>query len=193
MSKIINYYRHGETVWNKEGRLQGWLDSDLTTKGMEQAMSVNWKPEVVFSSDLKRAEQTAHLMFPDQAIHKNDRLREINLGHWQGNYIKNLQQDDQYLCYLNTPELFVNTTQESFDDVTKRMLEFHEYLLQLPYERIAVVSHGVAIACLISALHKQPYNHLWGYLLNGAACFSVRGNNERLQKDILYSNNGGER
>lgn len=44
MSKIINYYRHGETVWNKVGRLQGWLDSDLTTKGVEQAMSVNWNP-----------------------------------------------------------------------------------------------------------------------------------------------------
>lgn len=65
MSKIINYYRHGETVWNKEGRLQGWLDSELTIKGIEQAMSVNWNPENVFSSDLMRAVQAARLMFPD--------------------------------------------------------------------------------------------------------------------------------
>lgn len=179
MSKTINYYRHGETVWNKEGRLQGWLNSELTTKGIEQAMSVNWNPQIVFSSDLKRAVLTARLMFPDHTIHKNDRLREINLGHWQGSYIKDLQQDEQYYCYLNTPHLFLNTTQESFEDVTERMLVFHEYLLQLPYERIAVVSHGVAIACLITALHKQPYNQLWGYMLNGATCFSVeRGSRE---------------
>ena len=185
MSKIINYYRHGETVWNKEGRLQGWRDSDLTTKGIEQAMCVKWNPEIVFTSDLKRAVKTAHLMFPDHIIHKSENLREINLGHWQGNYIKDLQQDEQYLCYLNTPHLFMNTTQESFNDVTKRMLGFHEYLTQLPYERIAVVSHGVAIACLITALHKQPYNQLWDYLLNGAACFSVDGDSQQLHKDIF--------
>ncbi|MBD8036246.1 histidine phosphatase family protein [Solibacillus sp. A46] len=178
MSKIINYYRHGETVWNKEGRLQGWLDSELTTKGIDQATSVNWNPEIVFSSDLKRAVQTARLMFPDHTIHKNESLREINLGHWQGSYIKDLQQDEQYYCYLNTPHLFMNKTQESFGDVTNRMLAFHEYLVQLPYERIAVVSHGVAIACLITAFHKQPYNQLWGYLLDGAACFSIEGNSE---------------
>ena len=185
MSKIINYYRHGETVWNKEGRLQGWLDSELTAKGMEQAISVNWNPEIVFSSDLKRAVQTARLMFPDHTIHKDDRLREINLGHWQGSYIKDLQLDEQYCCYLNTPHLFMNTTQESFEDVTNRMIAFHEYLLQLPYERIAVVSHGVAIACLISALHKQPYDQLWNYLLNGAACFSIEVTSVQLQKDIF--------
>ena len=185
MSKIINYHRHGETVWNKEGRLQGWLDSDLTIKGIEQALFVNWNPEIVFSSDLKRAVQTALLMFPDHTIHKNHTLREINLGHWQGSYIKDLQQDEQYCCYLNTPHLFMNTTQESFEDVTNRMIAFHEYLLQLPYERIAVVSHGVAIASLFTALHKQPYNQLWGYLLDGAACFSVERNNEQLNKDIF--------
>ena len=185
MSKIINYYRHGETVWNKEGRLQGWLDSELTAKGMEQAMSVSWNPEIVFSSDLTRAVKTAHLMFPDHIIQKNKNLREINLGHWQGSYIKELQQDEQYCCYMNSPEMFINTTQESFQDVTNRMIAFHQYLLQLPYERIAVVSHGVAIACLISSLHKQPYDKLWSYLLNGAACFSIEGNSEQVHKDIF--------
>lgn len=184
MSKIINYYRHGETVWNKEGRLQGWLDSELTIKGIQQAMYVNWNPEIVFSSDLMRAVQTAHLMFPDQIIHKNDTLREINLGHWQGSYIKDLQQDEQYCCYMNSPEMFINTTQESFNDVTKRMLGFHEYLLQLPYERIAVVSHGVAIACLITAVNQQSISRVWEYLLNGAACFTVEGDSQQLYRLI---------
>ncbi|MEK3765554.1 histidine phosphatase family protein [Solibacillus sp. FSL K6-4121] len=124
-------------------------------------------------------------MFPDQTIHQTGNLREINLGHWQGNSIKDLQLDEQYYCYLNTPHLFMNTTQESFGDVTNRMLAFHEYLVQLPYERIVVVSHGVAIACLITALHKQPYNQLWGYLLDGAACFSIEGNSEQIHKDIF--------
>lgn len=184
MSKIINYYRHGETVWNKEGRLQGWLDSDLTANGINQAMSVKWNPEIVFSSDLNRAVQTAHLMFPDHTIHKNENLREINLGHWQGSFIQDLLQDEQYCFYMNSPHLFINTTQESFEDVTERMLAFHEYLLQLPYERIAVVSHGVAIACLMIAVNNQPIRHVWNYLLNGAACFSVVGDSRELYSSI---------
>lgn len=184
MSKIINYYRHGETVWNREGRLQGWLNSDLTTEGIEQAMSVKWNPQIVFSSDLNRAVQTAHLMFQNRTVHMSQNLREIHLGHWQGSYIKDLQQDEQYRCYMNSPHLFVNTTQESFEEVTKRMLAFHKFLSQLPYERIAVVSHGVAIACLFAGIHKQPYNQLWDYLLNGAACFSVEGDIQQLQSNI---------
>ena len=184
MLKIINYYRHGQTVWNKEGRLQGWLNSDLTTNGIRQAMSVNWNPEIIFSSDLDRAVQTAELMFPDHIIQQNENLREIYLGHWQGGYIKDLLQDEQYCCYMNSPHLFKNTTQESFEDVTKRMLGFHEYLLQLPYEKIAVISHGVAIACLITAVNQQSISRVWEYLLNGAACFTVEGDSQQLYRPI---------
>lgn len=173
MSTIINYYRHGETVWNKEGRLQGWLDSDLTGNGIKQAMAVNWDPEIVFCSDLNRAVQTAHLMFPNKRIHKSKNLREINLGHWQGCSITELQNDEQYHCYMNSPQSFIATTQENFEEVTSRMVAFHEHLSQLPYERIAVVSHGVAIACLFTAFNKQPYDQLWEYLLNSAAFLSI--------------------
>jgi len=33
--------RHGETVWNTEGRMQGHLDSKLTSKGQQQAVSLS--------------------------------------------------------------------------------------------------------------------------------------------------------
>lgn len=173
MSKIINYYRHGETAWNKEGRLQGWLDSDLTSNGIKQAMAVDWDPEIVFCSDLNRAVQTAQLMFPNKPIHKSKNLREINLGHWQGCFISDLQNDDQYRRYMKSPHLFINSTQESFEDVTNRMVAFHDYLSQLPYNKIAVVSHGVALACLFTALNNQPNNQLWDHLLSSASFLSI--------------------
>ena len=52
MYKIIKLYRHGETMWNKEGRLQGWLDSPLTEYGKLQAKKQEEQVELVFSSDL---------------------------------------------------------------------------------------------------------------------------------------------
>ena len=48
MYKIIKLYRHGETMWNKEGRLQGWLDSPLTEYGKAQAKKQVEQVELVF-------------------------------------------------------------------------------------------------------------------------------------------------
>lgn len=172
MSKIIKFYRHGETEWNKEGRLQGWLDSPLTVKGKSDASRVKWDPDIVFCSDLPRARLTAQLMFPNVNLRESTALREIYLGEWQGKNIKDLQRDEDYLCYLNTPERFQAATQESFSQVTMRMQQFYEELEQLPYEKIAVVSHGVAIACLTVELSNKSLVELWSAMLTGCESIS---------------------
>lgn len=79
--------RHGETIWNIQGRLQGHLDSDLTETGIAQAhaMAERLTKEsfsALYSSDLGRAYRTAeiiaartgHTILPDR------RLRERYLG-----------------------------------------------------------------------------------------------------------------
>lgn len=168
MSKEIRYYRHSETKWNKEGRLQGWLDSELTEHGIKLAREVQWQPDIVFSSDLNRAITTAKWMFPNQQLITTALLREIHLGDWQGKMLDELQQDPNYQCYQNAPHLFQVQSQESFQMVTKRMRFFHDQLEQFPFERIAVVSHGVALACLQCKLNQDSINNLWDYMLPSA-------------------------
>ena len=60
--------RHGQSQWNLENRFTGWKNVDLTQKGVEEAMLAgklmkekNIKIDLVFSSDLKRANETAKL------------------------------------------------------------------------------------------------------------------------------------
>ena len=36
----IYLVRHGETIWNTEGRIQGWKNSNLTEKGIEDAKAL---------------------------------------------------------------------------------------------------------------------------------------------------------
>ena len=182
MYKMIKLYRHGETIWNKEGRLQGWLDSPLTEYGKSQAKQQSERVELVFSSDLGRAMETAALMFPNHNALTDKRLREIYLGDWQGKYIFTLIEQLDYQCYAERPGEFVANTQESFQAVTKRMQDFFEYLLTCAETTIAVVSHGVAIACLVAAVERRSLDYLWqDGLLEGGSYVTLCYENNKWQ------------
>ena len=84
--------RHGETEWNREGRMQGALDSTLTRLGRQQAAEQHailkrigidgWR---VLSSPQGRALQTAEIAVAGLGeIETDDRLAEITVGTWSG-------------------------------------------------------------------------------------------------------------
>jgi len=85
--------RHGETDWNAERRLQGHTDIELNTRGLAQATqmaralkNMNFEFDVLYTSDLQRARQTAKAiesLYSVSAIGHSD-LRERNLGALQG-------------------------------------------------------------------------------------------------------------
>ncbi|MDB5005936.1 MAG: phosphoglycerate mutase, partial [Mucilaginibacter sp.] len=61
MQKLV-LLRHGESVWNKENRLTGWTDVDLSEEGVEQAKKAglllkkhDYNFDVGFTSLLKRS------------------------------------------------------------------------------------------------------------------------------------------
>lgn len=92
---MLNIYliRHGETVWNKEGRLQGSIDIELSEVGLEQAAKTgeylkNIKFDAIYSSDLQRAKKTAEII-QTKLINKSElkidkKLQEIGYGPWEG-------------------------------------------------------------------------------------------------------------
>jgi probable phosphoglycerate mutase len=83
--------RHGETVWNREARWQGHLDSDLTPAGLQQAQAIAGRLARVdfaalYSSDLGRAKRTAeHIsVATGRPVLTEPGLRERALGVFQG-------------------------------------------------------------------------------------------------------------
>lgn len=90
--------RHGETQWNRAGRLQGRMDTPLTANGVRQAMAVgqhhlnrvDWSGPIRFwVSPLGRARQTASILadiwdvpFDDFAV--DPALVERSYGQWEG-------------------------------------------------------------------------------------------------------------
>ena len=89
----IYVMRHGETVWNAEGRFQGALNSPLTDRGLAQAsqLAKTLSGEDLSGFDVRvspqgRAFETAAIALARQVpeLHTDARLREIGVGVWAG-------------------------------------------------------------------------------------------------------------
>jgi 2,3-bisphosphoglycerate-dependent phosphoglycerate mutase len=84
--------RHGQTDWNKDGRIQGGTDNPLNATGREQAAAMarlmaEVKVDTVYVSSHKRAQQTAEVFqgrSPNVPIVAMDELRERFFGKFEG-------------------------------------------------------------------------------------------------------------
>jgi len=109
--------RHGQTVWNAEDRMQGWLNSPLTAKGEQDAAR---QGEILRHRDLDgftfvcspsgRAVQTAGIACGGlaRAIHTDIRLREIGVGDWAGRLRCELPMPDGPDPYMAQYEMAPN-------------------------------------------------------------------------------------
>ncbi|GGG31555.1 phosphoglycerate mutase [Lysinibacillus alkalisoli] len=181
------FLRHGETVWNKEGKLQGWLDSPLTTTGCAQVQAtvqdVTQPLAAVYASTSGRAIQTAHYF--QQPVHLDERLREIYLGKWQGQSIAALQQNDEYLTYCHDPTRYIAQHTESFHELTTRVYEACTAIAaRHPHAYVAVVTHGVALRCLLARITQQPLLTWWHNEIQGGQGYTVEWQQQRIREGI---------
>ncbi|MGC0142244.1 histidine phosphatase family protein [Pseudactinotalea sp. Z1732] len=91
MSATILFWRHGQTDYNAQGRLQGQVDIPLNEVGRAQALAAapalsQIEPVAIISSDLMRARDTAEYLAERTgvAVSTDARLRERNFGAWEG-------------------------------------------------------------------------------------------------------------
>lgn len=88
----LGIIRHGSTHWNKEGRAQGNSNIPLDQAGLSEAYKLaerlaTEKWNVIYSSDLLRAKQTAEAIeknVENIEIHLDPRLREVSGGQIEG-------------------------------------------------------------------------------------------------------------
>jgi probable phosphoglycerate mutase len=155
-SSAVYLLRHGETVWNREKRLQGHKDTPLTLRGVEQARAMGHqlkktlrgiKPQYFFSSPIGRAYQTAVIIadsinFNTDTIATGNKLKEITFGDWDGLNMEEIIADYQDIWEKrnNSKWHFSPPNGESYATANERVKEFLDHL---PKERpIIIVAHG---------------------------------------------------
>ena len=137
-TKVI-YFVHGTTTDNATKKCSGWKQSKLTDLGKERAIKLGQTRkdicfDIIFTSDLVRAIDTANLAFPNVKNIQDKRLRECNYGDLDG-------KDKSLVIYENhIDKPFPNG--ESLKDVEKRVRSFIDFLKN-NYEAktVGIVAH----------------------------------------------------
>lgn len=160
--------RHGETEENTKKVYQGHLPGKLTEKGKKQAKKVakrlrDEKVDVIFSSDLARASETAKEIakfHQEVPIYFVKELRERNMGKLQGT---NKKDTIGWEIAENRDKIMEEAGAESVDKLVKRAQNFLEKLLEnFNDKNILLVGHGGINHAIISNLLKQSWVETFG-------------------------------
>ena len=145
-AKVTIYVvRHGETDWNRQGRVQGSTDNVLNDKGREQAAAIARQLSAIsvdhiYSSGLTRAKETA-AAFKDKApITPQPMLNERSFGVYEGKVEKDVAKDwSPRLASLNDDM----DGGESLASIAKRVgIATREIVERHPGGTIMIVAHG---------------------------------------------------
>ena len=151
--------RHGQTDWNLEGRYQGQSDVPLNENGLTQANSLietlnGHSFDAIFSSDLKRAQQTAEPIAKQLGLNVQiePRLREINQGEWEGVLVEDIKARYAEIWSQRTvdPANVRPPGGETVGEVAIRVYAALDEIARLfPNGQLLIVSHGLSIATAI--------------------------------------------
>lgn len=158
--------RHGETIWNAARRIQGQSDSPLTDTGVRQVELVAQRVRSqgithIITSDLGRTKQTAQIIADACGLRiiEDPHLRELNMGVLETRPIESLTPEEE-----QWRKQMVNGTEgaripegESMAELGRRMHAALNSCRALPEgSKPLLVSHGMALGCLLSTLLGLP-------------------------------------
>jgi 2,3-bisphosphoglycerate-dependent phosphoglycerate mutase len=169
MAQLV-IFRHGQSIWNLENKFTGWVDVDLTPKGIDEAKAAgekikNFKFDHAFSSDLQRAQKTLSTAL-EVAKHEpltpvyDKALNERMYGDLQGlDKTETAKKfgEDQVKIWRRSFDI-APPNGESLKDTAARVLPYFEKEIAPKLKagkNVIVVAHGNSLRALIMHLEKM--------------------------------------
>lgn len=189
--KTIITIQHTQSIHHTNGMVGSWTDWELSELGVEQAKRIGEKLKneldgrtfVMYSSDLKRAKQTAENIGDFLGINPilKTELRERNLGKCCGKSVQWLKENLEQQEKTIDDRLFSDA--ESRRDEWNRLKPFFDEIMTNDEENIIIVSHGD----LLSVFNAMFMNY-GVESLNNSEMFGLSGG-----VSYMFQNNDGKR
>jgi 2,3-bisphosphoglycerate-dependent phosphoglycerate mutase len=168
MSKLV-IVRHGQSQWNLENRFTGWVDIELSPKGIEEAHGAGKKLQgytfdIAFTSALKRAQNTLSIILDEIGqsnipIEFDKALNERMYGDLQGlnkDDTRKQYGDEQVKIWRRSYDI-APPNGESLKDTAARVLPYWDYNIvpQLKAgKNVLIAAHGNSLRALIMHLEN---------------------------------------
>ena len=198
MARLI-LIRHGETDYNSQNRYCGFSDPPLNNKGIRQVEKLmaklkNISIDKVYSSDLKRAYQTAEIIFKNKPIEKAKNFREMNFGIFEGLKYEQIvkRYPEIYRKWIDNPAAVGIPQGENIKDLSKRITEELFGIFSCHRGKtIAVVTHAGPIKIILCNMLKYGAKMFWKIEVKPASLNIVefvKGKSKTCRlNNILYS------
>lgn len=166
----LYFIRHGITEWNKEKRYLGHTDKGVCkgeliqlNKLKKQLNDIEF--DCIYTSDLKRCQETVAYVMGNKSAFFDKRLREMNFGDWEGKTYEELSDCKQYQTWINDWENERPPNGESGFEFKARIHSFFDELFQQVSKKSKlkqtnlIVTHGGVIKYIVS--HFVPNYSFW--------------------------------
>ncbi len=169
MAQLV-IFRHGQSTWNLENKFTGWVDVDLSVKGIEEAKAAgekirNFKFDYAYSSDLIRAQKTLTIALevakhPSLTPIYNKALNERMYGDLQGlDKAETAQKygEEQVKIWRRSFDI-PPPNGESLKDTAARVLPYFEKEIVPKLKagkNVIIVAHGNSLRALIMHLENM--------------------------------------
>jgi probable phosphoglycerate mutase len=162
----IYFIRHGETDWNREGRIQGQIDIPHNDTGHQQAIAISrglrsflrdTKIDLFVVSPLTRARQTMGYLLrefdqPENRAETEPAMLELAFGIWEGHFFKDLKRNAQYPKNLDERFRWRPEDGESYEEGRERV---RQWIGRIEGPTV-IVAHGAIGRCLIGLVSDMP-------------------------------------
>lgn len=201
--------RHGETDWNRQGRMQGQTDIALNENGVRLAReTAEGMKEIPFdlciTSPLKRARQTAEIILQGREVPVlvEKRIQEISFGDWEGigcrreNYEIPVPYEEFQRFYKDPFHYNPCNSGESIKDLCGRTAQFWQELVsarEYQEKTILISTHGCALRALLHNVYEDKNDFWHGQVPVNCAVSIVEIKDKRarlLEDDRIYYDAG---
>ncbi len=162
-------FRHGQSVWNLENKFTGWVDVELTEKGIQEAKNAGEKLksfhfDLAYASDLKRAQNTLKIALEVAGktvpTTYNKALNERMYGDLQGldkTETAKKYGDEQVKIWRRSFDV-PPPNGESLKDTTDRVIPYYKAEIEPQLKagkNVVIAAHGNSLRALIMYLENM--------------------------------------